>query len=205
MVCRANSDTVCTVTLATYQLTAVWELPRFSQQYGWGFRECRANSDTVCTVTLATYQLTPVWELPRFSQQCGWGFRECRANSDTVCTVTLATYQLTPVWELPRFSQQCGWGFRSSGIRRWLSTPHQIGWRHCCLSQNSCTDHPVTQRHIPEKRNPQIFMGWATHYISEAFLFDTSIRNPAYTIRGFPGIKQPERWAYHSPISMAEV
>jgi hypothetical protein len=115
----------------------------------------------------------------------------CRANTDTVCTVTLATYPLTPVWEFR--------GFHSSVVEDSVllgydadSLLHTSEYKAMQSFENSGTDHPVTQRHISEKRNPEFFMDWATFYISEAFLLDTSFRTPVYTIRWFPGIKQPE-------------
>lgn len=82
----------------------------------------------------------------------------CRANSDTVCTVTLSTYHLTPVWKFR--------GFHSSVVEGSVllgydadSLLHTSEDKALQTFENSGTDHPVTQRHIPEKRNPQIFMG----------------------------------------------
>lgn len=82
----------------------------------------------------------------------------CRANSDTVCTATLATCQLTPVWEFR--------GFHISLIEDSVllgydaaSLLHTSEDKALQSFENSGTEHPVTQRHIPEKRNPQIFMG----------------------------------------------
>jgi len=81
----------------------------------------------------------------------------CTANSDTVCTVTLAAYQLTPVWEFR--------GFRSSVVEDSVlpgydadSLIHTSEDKAPQSFENSGTDHPVMQRHFPEKRNPQIFM-----------------------------------------------